>query len=39
LDLEFLISDPRSPAELGLGSDTRQLGLGIESLRLSSAIT
>jgi hypothetical protein len=32
IDLEFLISEPRSPAELGASSDVRQLGLGIESL-------
>ncbi len=34
LDLEFRISTPRSPAELGISPDTRQLGLGIEWLRL-----
>jgi glycosyltransferase involved in cell wall biosynthesis len=33
LDIEFHFSDPRSPAELGISPDTRQLGLGIESLR------
>jgi glycosyltransferase involved in cell wall biosynthesis len=38
LDLEFHISDPRSPAELGVSSDTRQLGLGIEWLRLTTRI-
>src|ERR1043166_1587020 len=32
--MEFLISSPRSPAELGIGSDMRSLGLGIESLQL-----
>jgi glycosyltransferase involved in cell wall biosynthesis len=32
IDLEFSISEPRSPAELGASSDVRQLGIGIESL-------
>jgi hypothetical protein len=36
MDLEFRISNPRSPADLGVSPDTRQLGLGIESLRLST---
>jgi hypothetical protein len=31
--LEFEISDPVSPAQLGLSPDTRPLGLGIESMR------
>jgi hypothetical protein len=35
--LEFEISNPRSPAELGLGQDTRQLGIGIESMRVASS--
>ena len=35
--LEFDISEPRSPAELGLSPDTRQLGLGIESMTLCAA--
>lgn len=39
LDLEFLISDPQSPAELGISADTRHLGLGIETLRLNGADT
>lgn len=37
VDLEFLVSDPRSPAELGLSSDTRRLGVGMEWLRLLPA--
>lgn len=36
LDLELLISDPRSPAELGLSADARLLGIGLERLRLTS---
>jgi sulfotransferase family protein len=35
LNLEFTISEPRSPAELGISSDSRQLGMGIESLWLT----
>ncbi|WP_426610874.1 sulfotransferase domain-containing protein [Bradyrhizobium sp. McL0616] len=35
LNLEFRISEPRSPAELGLSSDTRQLGIGLESMQLT----
>jgi Sulfotransferase domain len=35
LNLEFVISQPRSPAELDLSSDSRQLGIGIESLWLT----
>ena len=31
--LEFDITEPRSPAELNLGVDTRQLGIGVEELR------
>jgi hypothetical protein len=34
LIIEFKIKDPKSPAELGLSSDTRRLGLGLVSLRL-----
>lgn len=34
IDLEFEIDQPRSPAELGLGSDLRELELGIESMQL-----
>jgi hypothetical protein len=30
--LEFVISEPRSPTELGLSPDSRLLGIGIESL-------
>jgi hypothetical protein len=30
--LDFVISEPRSPAELGLSSDSRPLGIGVESL-------
>jgi glycosyltransferase involved in cell wall biosynthesis len=36
LDLEFRISNPRAPAELGISADTRQIGLGIEWLRLTT---
>jgi Glycosyl transferase family 2 len=32
VDLEFLICHPRSPAELGMSADTRQLGIGVEWL-------
>jgi glycosyltransferase involved in cell wall biosynthesis len=32
IDLEFSISDPRSPAELGASSDARLLGIGVETL-------
>ena len=32
IELEFLISEPRSPAELEASSDVRLLGIGIESL-------
>jgi hypothetical protein len=31
--LEFVISEPRSPADLGLSPDSRLLGLGVESLQ------
>jgi glycosyltransferase involved in cell wall biosynthesis len=34
VELEFSISEPRSPAELGVSSDARLLGLGIETLSL-----
>jgi hypothetical protein len=34
VDLEFLISHPRLPAELGISADTRQLGIGVESLAM-----
>src|SRR5215813_4359296 len=34
VDLEFLVTDLRSPAEHGLGSDVRTLGIGMESLEL-----
>jgi Sulfotransferase domain len=34
VELDFEISAPKSPAELGLGPDTRRLGIGIESMRL-----
>jgi Sulfotransferase domain len=30
--LDFMIPEPRSPAELGLSTDSRLLGIGIESL-------
>jgi glycosyltransferase involved in cell wall biosynthesis len=33
-ELEFEISDPRSPAEFGLSTDRRLLGLGVEWLSL-----
>ncbi len=32
IDLEFSISEPRSPAEIGASSDVRLLGIGIETL-------
>ena len=32
IKLEFVISEPRSPAALGLSPDSRLLGIGIESL-------
>jgi Sulfotransferase domain len=36
VNLDFEISEPQSPAELGLGSDMRELGLGIESMQLTN---
>ena len=36
VEMEFIISNPRSPAELGISSDGRLLGVGIESLELLS---
>jgi len=33
--LDFVISEPHSPAELGLGMDHRLLGVGIESLHFA----
>jgi len=33
LDLEFTIAHTRPPADLGLGSDTRKIGLGVEWIR------
>jgi len=35
VNLEFEMSEPKSPAELGLGQDTRELGIGIEFIRLA----
>ncbi len=35
IKLDFLIADPKSPKELGLGNDSRKLGLGFRSLRIS----
>jgi hypothetical protein len=37
VELDFEMSAPKSPAELGLSLDTRQLGIGIESMRLRRA--
>jgi glycosyltransferase involved in cell wall biosynthesis len=37
LTLEFLISEPRSPADLGMSSDPRKLGIGIQSIVLTAA--
>jgi glycosyltransferase involved in cell wall biosynthesis len=34
IDLEFSISEPCSPAELGVSSDARLLGIGIETLSI-----
>jgi hypothetical protein len=34
LTIEFKIKDPKSPAELGLSTDFRRLGLGLVSLQL-----
>ncbi len=34
LFIEFIIKNPKSPAELGSGTDPRRLGLGLVSLRL-----
>ena len=36
--LEFHIGNPQSPKDLGLGSDTRQLGIGIHSLVLGPGL-
>jgi hypothetical protein len=33
VELEFLMSEPRSPAQLGAGSDIRALGIGLAWLR------
>jgi hypothetical protein len=35
--LEFVNHDPRSPADLGLSTDTRKIGLAIHTLRLRSS--
>nr|WP_283832415.1 sulfotransferase domain-containing protein [Bradyrhizobium diazoefficiens] len=35
VNLEFEMSEPKSPADLGLGQDTRELGIGIEFIRLA----
>lgn len=35
LTLDFVISEPRSPAELGASEDRRKLGIGIESIELN----
>jgi hypothetical protein len=35
VNLEFEMSEPQSPAELGLGQDTRKLGIGVEFIRLA----
>jgi hypothetical protein len=32
----FDIKDPKTPAELGLGTDTRLLGAGLEAMRIIS---
>ncbi len=34
LSIEFDIADPKSPQELGMSSDQRKLGLGLEAFRL-----
>ncbi len=34
VDIHFFIREPRSPAELGVGPDTRPLGLGVKQIRL-----
>jgi glycosyltransferase involved in cell wall biosynthesis len=36
VELEFIISNPQSPAALGLSSDARTLGIGIEALRVEA---
>jgi len=33
--LAFKVHEPRSPAELGINTDTRKLGLGLTSFRVS----
>jgi hypothetical protein len=38
LIIELRIKDPKSPAELGLDTDSRRLGLGLISLRLGRRI-
>jgi hypothetical protein len=34
VELTFVSANPRSPAELGVGPDHRQLGIGVEELRI-----
>ena len=35
ITVTFTLSEPRSPADLGLGADTRPLGIGIERMWLA----
>lgn len=39
LDFAFMVESPESPAQTGAGSDLRQLGLGLMSLRISMPAT
>lgn len=36
ITLEFVISEPRSPAEFGLSPDSRLLGIGVESFHFTA---
>lgn len=36
LEIDFVISDPRSPSELGLSHDSRKLGMNVRWLRLEA---
>jgi hypothetical protein len=38
LRIEFINHDPRSPADLGLSGDTREVGLALHTLRLDPAL-
>jgi hypothetical protein len=39
IKLDLVIADPKSPKELGLSRDDRQLGIGLFSMRLDAAVS